>query len=124
MFLARVLQASIFTRQSCCCQSRPTNSASDCYVMHNEINITWPIFCCVKYCVTETLPYATPTCSIYFITYTILRYARRQNPLKCAYFHRLQAAVILTKGLLSKYAKLIILQNVVLNQRTRSPDLP
>jgi len=36
--------------------------------------------------------------------------ARRLNPLKCAYFDRLKAAVILINGLLSKYAKLIILK--------------
>jgi len=38
-----------------------------------------------------------------------VRYAKRLNPLKCAYFDRLQAAVVLVKGLglLSKYAKLI-----------------
>ena len=44
---------------------------------------------------------------------------RRLNPLKCAYFDRLQAAVILINGLLSKYAKLIIL--FTLNKRTRGP---
>jgi len=60
-----------------------------------------------------------------FITYTLsVRYARRLNPLKCAYFDCLQAAVILIKGLLSKYAKLIILKNLALNKRTRGPDLP
>ena len=37
MFLACYLQASIFTRQRCCSQSRPTtNSTHDCYVMRNE----------------------------------------------------------------------------------------
>jgi len=46
----------------------------------------------------------------------------RLNPFKCAYFDRLQAAVKLIKGLLSKYAKLIIL--FALNKRTRGPDLP
>jgi len=35
-------------------------------------------------------------------------YAKRLNPLKYAYFDRLQDAVILITGLLSKYAKLII----------------
>jgi len=43
----------------------------------------------------------------------LYHYARILNPFKCAYFDRLQAAVILIKGLynyiLSKYAKLIIL---------------
>ena len=38
-----------------------------------------------------------------------VRYARRLDPLKCVFCDRLQAAVILIKGLLSKYAKLIIL---------------
>jgi len=52
------------------------------------------------------------------------KYAKRLSPLKCAYFDRLQAAVILIKGLLSKYAKLIILKNLALNTRTRGPDLP
>ena len=36
---------------------------------------------------------------------------------------RIQAAVILTKGLLSKYAKIIISQNLALNKITRGPDL-
>jgi len=37
-----------------------------------------------------------------------VRYAERLNPLECAYFDCLQAAVILIKGLLSKkYAKII-----------------
>jgi len=39
--------------------------------------------------------------------------------LKCAYFDRLQAAVIFTEGLL-----LFILKNLALNKRTRVPDLP
>jgi len=47
---------------------------------------------------------------------------RRLNLLKCAYFDRLQAAVVLSKGpILSKYAKLIILKNLALNTRTRGP---
>ena len=50
-------------------------------------------------------------------------YARRLNPLKCAYFDRLRAAIILIKGLLSKFAKLIILKKIALNKRTRGPDL-
>jgi len=50
--------------------------------------------------------------------------AGRLNPLNCTYFDRLQAAVILLKGLLSKYVKLIILKIVALNKRTRGPDLP
>jgi len=49
---------------------------------------------------------------------------KRLNPLKCAYFDRLQTAVMLIKGLLSKYAKLIILTNLALNKRTHGPDLP
>jgi len=53
-----------------------------------------------------------------------VRYARRPNPLKCVYFDRLQAAVMLIKGLLSKYARLIILQNSALNKTTCGPDLP
>jgi len=45
--------------------------------------------------------------------------------LKCVYFNRLQAAVIIIKaGLLSKYAKLIILQNLALDKRMRGPGLP
>ena len=52
------------------------------------------------------------------------RNAGRLNPLNCTYFDRLQAAVILLKGLLSKYVKLIILKIVALNKRTRGPDLP
>jgi len=36
MFLVCVLQESIFMSQSCCSQSRLTNSARDCYVTHNE----------------------------------------------------------------------------------------
>jgi len=51
-------------------------------------------------------------------------YARRLNPLKYAYFDRLRAAIILIKGLLSKFAKLIILKKIALNKRTRGPDLP
>ena len=45
-----------------------------------------------------------------FITFIICQvgYVKRQDPLKCAYFDHPQAAVILIKGLLSKYAKLII----------------
>ena len=39
----------------------------------------------------------------------------------CLYFDRLQDGVILIKGLLSKYAKLIIL--FALNERTRGPSL-
>jgi len=39
-----------------------------------------------------------------------VRYARRLNLLKCAYFNRQQTAGILIKGLLSKIAKLIILK--------------
>ena len=50
--------------------------------------------------------------------------AGRLNPWNCTYFDRLQAAVILLKGLLSKYVKLIILKIVALNKRTRGPDLP
>jgi len=53
-----------------------------------------------------------------------VRYARRLNPLKCAYFDRLQAAGILIKGLLSKCAKLTILKNLALNKTTRGPNLP
>jgi len=57
-----------------------------------------------------------------FITYTLsARYARRLNQLKYAYFDRLQAAVILIKGLLSEYAKLII--SFALNERTYGPGL-
>ena len=38
MFFCVFLQASIFKRQSCCSQSRPTNSAPlDCYVMHEVL---------------------------------------------------------------------------------------
>jgi len=51
-------------------------------------------------------------------------YARSLNPLKCAYFDRLQAAVILIKGLLSKYEKLTILKYLAFNKRTRCPGLP
>jgi len=54
----------------------------------------------------------------------MLAYYRRLSPLKCAYFDRLQAAVILIKGLLSKYAELIVLKIPALNKRTRGPDLP
>jgi len=50
-----------------------------------------------------------------------VRYARRLNPLN---FDRLQAAVILIKGLLSKCAKLTILKNLALNKTTRGPNLP
>ena len=49
---------------------------------------------------------------------------RRLNPLKYAYFDRLRAAIILIKGLLSKFAKLIILKKIALNKRTRGTDLP
>ena len=45
-------------------------------------------------------------------------------PLKCAYFDRLQAAVVLIKSLLSKYANLIILKNFASNKRTLGCDLP
>ena len=34
MFLQVFFQASVFTRQSCCSQSCPTNSTRDCYVTH------------------------------------------------------------------------------------------
>ena len=51
-------------------------------------------------------------------------YARRLNPLKCACIDRLQAAVILLKSLLSKYAKLIILKNFAMNKRMHGLDLP
>ena len=44
-------------------------------------------------------------------------YARRLNPLKCAYFDRLRAAIILIKGLLSKFAKLIILKKNCFEQK-------
>ena len=37
------------------------------------------------------------------------------NPLKCVYFDRLQAAVKLIKGRLSKYAMPIIVKNLALN---------
>jgi len=51
-----------------------------------------------------------------------VRYARRLNPLKCANFDRLQAAVILTKGLLHKIGKANYFL-FALNERTRGPDL-
>jgi len=50
-----------------------------------------------------------------------VRYAKRLNPLKCAYFDRLQAAVILIKGLLSKYAKLIIWKSLALTKERMVP---
>ena len=37
MFIACVLQASVFIKQSCCSQLHLTDSASDCYVMINEV---------------------------------------------------------------------------------------
>ena len=49
------------------------------------------------------------------------RLCRRLNLLKCAYFDRLQAAVILIKGTLTT---LIILKNHAVNKRIRGTDLP
>ena len=60
------LQASIFTRQSCCSQSCPTNSARDCYVMHNEA-CSWPTFHCITYCLMDN--YHTPRPTAAFISF-------------------------------------------------------
>ena len=49
------------------------------------------------------------------------RYAKS---LRCAYFDRLQAAIMLINGPLSKYAKLTILKYLVFNKGTRGPGLP
>ena len=46
------------------------------------------------------------------------RLCRRLNLLKCAYFDRLHAAVILIKGIMST---LIILKNLALNQKCVVP---
>jgi len=43
------------------------------------------------------------------------------NPLKCASLHRLQAAIMLIKGLLSKYAKLTILKYLALRKERVVP---
>jgi len=59
---------------------------------------------------------------IYYLHY--LSGMLEDYPLKCAYFDRLQAAVVLIKSLLSKYANLIILKNFASNKRTLGCDLP
>jgi len=66
MFLAVFfLQSSVFTTQRCCSQSRPTSSARDCYVTHNE---TFRV-CCVteNYVVPRRL-----TALIYLLTAMLL----------------------------------------------------
>ena len=60
------------------------------------------------------------------LPFSSVRYAKTVNPLKCATFDHLQAAVILLKGLLSKYDRLTkpLLKYLALNKKTRGPDLP
>jgi len=59
------LQVSIFSRQSHCSQFPPTQHLNAWLLHHAFWGITRPTFHCITYC----LPYFTPACIVYFVSF-------------------------------------------------------